>query len=457
MRSLAAVLLLLLASAPPTTPAAPSCIDISHSTACSAFIPPGQPVVIAPDALGDRSQNNISNVFDFDNWVNSLAGAIPPSIGCAPLLQMAKDRGVASFRFPVSFTCSFALTTASTQCSTGPGTTSTGSPLCQATCKAFVTSLQTGGINTGLCAAGAGNNATSPAATNWVNGASAHCDSLTDSPTCIESAASEDGNCGLVGSDATQTRDAAHAMCVQFPTLPCCVADPSLIAGTPRASYERLPMIAGLCGGFFFGVIALGFALLQYIERAEHAGTAAAAKADAYAAGTVHAHRARSAAAASGLWGAEEAQPSGLAAGSASAAAAPRQSYHERFNTATSSAFYNNYSNNNSTASPSAKPVGRQASRHSVRSDSHTFSRNNHHHPTSSSSSAASQAAAQRAGMFHRAVVIEGFETREHDEISLHVGDVVHVSQTFDDGWAYGVNTSSGREGVFPVVCLNSI
>ncbi|KAJ3166506.1 hypothetical protein HDU88_003375 [Geranomyces variabilis] len=473
-------LLLLLASTAPRSTAAQqtppppasssSCIDISKSTACAAFIPPGQPVLIAPERLGDLSRNNITNYFEFDDWVNSLAGAIPSSIGCAPLLQMAKERGVAPFRFPVSFTCSFALTGASTQCSTGPGTTSSGSPLCQATCKSFVSSLQNGGLNLGLCNASAGDNATlaapSLAATNWINKTSTHCDSLNDSPSCIVSAASEAENCGYIGTDLTQTRDAAHQLCLQYPTLPCCVADPSLIAGTPRASYERLPMIAGLCGGFFFGVIALGFALLQYIERAEHAGSAArkAEQQEEYAGGTVHARRARSAAAASGLWGG---QASGLAAGSAAAAAAagrapaaPRQSYHERFDT---SATILAASGSSSSSSASKPGVGRQASRHSVRSDSHTFSRNNNNnnnHPTTTSSTTtASASASQRGGMFHRAAVIEGFEAREHDEISLRVGDVVHVSQTFDDGWAYGVNVSSpGRqEGVFPVVCLNSI
>ncbi|KAG0031082.1 hypothetical protein BGZ81_001813 [Podila clonocystis] len=40
------------------------------------------------------------------------------------------------------------------------------------------------------------------------------------------------------------------------------------------------------------------------------------------------------------------------------------------------------------------------------------------------------------------------------DELDLNPGDIVNVQRVFDDGWAVGVNMSSGNEGAFPVVCV---
>lgn len=40
------------------------------------------------------------------------------------------------------------------------------------------------------------------------------------------------------------------------------------------------------------------------------------------------------------------------------------------------------------------------------------------------------------------------------DELDLSPGDIVNVQRVFDDGWAVGVNMSSGNEGAFPVVCV---
>ncbi|KAJ3306800.1 STIP1 y and U box-containing protein 1 [Kappamyces sp. JEL0829] len=40
------------------------------------------------------------------------------------------------------------------------------------------------------------------------------------------------------------------------------------------------------------------------------------------------------------------------------------------------------------------------------------------------------------------------------DELSLNVGDEVQVINQFDDGWALGMNLTTGKEGTFPMACL---
>jgi hypothetical protein len=39
-------------------------------------------------------------------------------------------------------------------------------------------------------------------------------------------------------------------------------------------------------------------------------------------------------------------------------------------------------------------------------------------------------------------------------EIDVGVGDEVQVTQKFDDGWALGVNVTTGKQGTFPMACL---
>jgi hypothetical protein len=38
--------------------------------------------------------------------------------------------------------------------------------------------------------------------------------------------------------------------------------------------------------------------------------------------------------------------------------------------------------------------------------------------------------------------------------IDVDVGDLVHVTQRFDDGWAFGYNESTGKQGAFPIACV---
>ncbi|KAJ3028075.1 UNVERIFIED_CONTAM: Sorbin and SH3 domain-containing protein 2 [Siphonaria sp. JEL0065] len=53
-------------------------------------------------------------------------------------------------------------------------------------------------------------------------------------------------------------------------------------------------------------------------------------------------------------------------------------------------------------------------------------------------------------------LVIYDFAPAREDELTLRVGDRILVQHQFDDGWAYGLNISSNKEGNFPVDCLLS-
>ncbi|KAG4107412.1 hypothetical protein H8356DRAFT_1622888 [Neocallimastix lanati (nom. inval.)] len=47
--------------------------------------------------------------------------------------------------------------------------------------------------------------------------------------------------------------------------------------------------------------------------------------------------------------------------------------------------------------------------------------------------------------------VAHKYEPQKADEMRLHVGDIVTVDQSWDDGWAYGKNLSSKDQGIFPL------
>jgi hypothetical protein len=56
-----------------------------------------------------------------------------------------------------------------------------------------------------------------------------------------------------------------------------------------------------------------------------------------------------------------------------------------------------------------------------------------------------------------RYIVMTEFRPIENDEIYLRAGDEVVVDSYFNDGWAKGKNTASSQEGVFPLLCVQSI
>ncbi|CAG8570983.1 7152_t:CDS:1 [Acaulospora morrowiae] len=54
-------------------------------------------------------------------------------------------------------------------------------------------------------------------------------------------------------------------------------------------------------------------------------------------------------------------------------------------------------------------------------------------------------------------VAIYPYASQMVDEIELLENEIIEVKQTFDDGWAVGVNQNTGREGAFPLVCVASL
>jgi len=40
------------------------------------------------------------------------------------------------------------------------------------------------------------------------------------------------------------------------------------------------------------------------------------------------------------------------------------------------------------------------------------------------------------------------------DEMEIQAGDIIRTEETFEDGWAYGINMTSGKRGTFPMNCL---
>ncbi|KAJ3264186.1 hypothetical protein HDU77_009165 [Chytriomyces hyalinus] len=52
-------------------------------------------------------------------------------------------------------------------------------------------------------------------------------------------------------------------------------------------------------------------------------------------------------------------------------------------------------------------------------------------------------------------IVLHDFKPALDDEIELRDGDRVQVDCEYDDGWGYGINFKTNREGLFPLDCLN--
>lgn len=53
-------------------------------------------------------------------------------------------------------------------------------------------------------------------------------------------------------------------------------------------------------------------------------------------------------------------------------------------------------------------------------------------------------------------VVTHAYTKTLPDEVDLRVGDFVVVLANYDDGWSKGTNTTTGKTGSFPFVCLSS-
>lgn len=53
--------------------------------------------------------------------------------------------------------------------------------------------------------------------------------------------------------------------------------------------------------------------------------------------------------------------------------------------------------------------------------------------------------------------VIQKHHPNYVDEIPLNIGDIVIVTARFDDGWAFGTNTTTQCDGSFPLNCLTGL
>ncbi|KAI9093038.1 hypothetical protein DFS34DRAFT_631377 [Phlyctochytrium arcticum] len=49
------------------------------------------------------------------------------------------------------------------------------------------------------------------------------------------------------------------------------------------------------------------------------------------------------------------------------------------------------------------------------------------------------------------------YQPAADDEIALHMGDVVRLSLLFNDGWAKGMNESTGQIGLLPCACIEEV
>ncbi|KAJ3224411.1 hypothetical protein HDU78_010967 [Chytriomyces hyalinus] len=50
--------------------------------------------------------------------------------------------------------------------------------------------------------------------------------------------------------------------------------------------------------------------------------------------------------------------------------------------------------------------------------------------------------------------VVFDYNPVQNDELELRVGDSIDVTHEYDDGWGYGYNQQTSREGIFPLDCL---
>lgn len=50
--------------------------------------------------------------------------------------------------------------------------------------------------------------------------------------------------------------------------------------------------------------------------------------------------------------------------------------------------------------------------------------------------------------------VLYDFQPSLPDEIEILAGQIIRTEETFEDGWAYGINMTTGKQGTFPLNCL---
>jgi hypothetical protein len=50
--------------------------------------------------------------------------------------------------------------------------------------------------------------------------------------------------------------------------------------------------------------------------------------------------------------------------------------------------------------------------------------------------------------------VLYDFQPSLPDEMEVQPGDIIRTEETFEDGWAFGINVTTGKQGTFPMNCL---
>ncbi|KAI9092678.1 hypothetical protein DFS34DRAFT_632760 [Phlyctochytrium arcticum] len=525
--------------------AAGTCVDLTN-TVCGAFAPS----LIQTDGPNAAFLNSTTRRSDVAKAVLGLGGLFPPELGCSNLTTTAAGnltRTVPNVRYALSLECQD-LVLKSTDCtaptSTRPATTPTSSPatpgsngrpvrLCRTTCNTFRDAV-IAQFNSISAQCNGQDIIAQTARSEWMRRTNEVCLALNDEPGCLVAVAAELNNCGWGNTQAGLDLARARTCSAANAADPCCkqelklvtVADGTTLKGSGSADddLDMLPLFAGISGGLFFGVIAIGTSILRWVENQGGAGTVSGdghpksegdlgwrennhahnqaagglegglGAAGGAAGSTIHAARAQKGARASGLWnggGAPQQQPQSSSpvhytnliaptpaflstAQNGSSSPTPYNShqpysttpptpttainnpFNSSFTTVASSSahmsthdplssYYTSSSPpNDETLQTKKKRTQSVASRYSLRHDSY--------HPDHSNDSSTNP-----MPEFYHAVVNESYSEADSDEVGLHVGDLVRVFQVFDDGWGYGVNTSTGQTGVFPVVCLTNV
>ena len=57
----------------------------------------------------------------------------------------------------------------------------------------------------------------------------------------------------------------------------------------------------------------------------------------------------------------------------------------------------------------------------------------------------------------NRCVAIQTYRPQEIDELLLSKGDVVHVTEIFNDGWFVGISMRTKQCGTFPGICVRKL
>lgn len=253
----------------------------------------------------------------------------------------------------------------------------------------------------------------------------------------------------------------SEAWCTQTQNAPaCCKIKSTLVSITPAFSeadedgnrLDRLPMIAGLCGGFFFGVIGLAFAAIKWVETRGQVKSQTLPRTR-----SVHAQRAEAGARASQMW---NTPPSVYIPPSAPNGPRSPGSRDTEIWTANRPSVdrpvsnlpqakqnqirFTNikppspiYASESPTSPPNfpppAAPVARTESASKLKRTQSTSSRFSMRAASYTVPREVRESTVGLPGSY-KALVSEEYEAMETDEVDLRMGDYIYVQKVFDDG-----------------------